>query len=211
MKLWKRAKGQNLGNILISWTYKASSRFFTKILTWILGAFVFGIFASIALHTIGLTDLSLSAARLVFFIVLVLGIIDAYFRNVVNGNEFQITENGLVHVKPFCGYDDIADKLRATNMAYFNKDEFISWEKITKVKESTEGLKFLLGNSEEELTAEIAAAIGVKNYNEDGIAIEKKANVAKYSFYSKDESFDRELKKAIAQKTRIAIDAFHNK
>ena len=211
MKLWKRAKGQDLGNVLISWRYKASSRFFTKILTWILGAFVFGIFASIALHTVGLTDLSLPAARIVFFVVLILGIIDAYFRNVVNGNEFQITENGLVHVKPFCGYDELADKLRSTNLAYFNKDEFVSWQKLTKIKETNEGLKFLLGNSGEELSAEISSAISVKNYNEDGMAVERKANVDKYSFSGKDEQFDKELKKAIAQKARLAIEAFHNK
>ena len=211
MKLWKRAKGQDLGKTLISWTYKAPSRFFTKILTWILGAFVFGIFASILFHTIGLTDLSQPVARVVFFIVLVLGIIDAYFRNVVNGNEFRITENGLINVKPYCGYDGIAEKLRKTNIAYFNKDEFISWETITKIKETSTGLAFLFGNTGEELTAEIASAISVKNYNEDGKAIEKNANVSKYSFYTKDESFDKELKKAVAQKARIAIEAYPNK
>ncbi len=209
MKLWKRAKGQDLGNILISWRYKASSRFYTKILTWILGAFVFGIFASIALHTIGFTELSLPAARIVFFIVLILGIIDAYFRNVVNGNEFQITQNGLVHVKPFCGYDEIADKLRATNLGYFNKDEFISWDKIDKVRATEPGIIFLL-KSKEELNAEITAAISVSNYNEDGNAVIKNSKVSKYSFSSKDERFDKDLKNAIAQKTRIAIEAFKN-
>jgi hypothetical protein len=206
MKLWQRAKKNDLGKVLISWTFKAPSRFLTKILTWILGAFVFGIFTSIAFHTIGLTDIALPFARIVFFIVLALGIVDAFFRNIVNGNEYRVTENGLIHVKPYCGYDQLAEFLESTNIQYFNKHEYIAWEHIKEIKETQTSLAFIIRKTNESLIAEINGIIKVKNYNEDGNPLVKKAKISTFSFYSKDEKFDKEVKKAIIQKARLAIE-----
>ena len=211
MKLWQRTKGKDLGKVLISWTFKAPSRFLTKILTWILGAFVFGIFTSIALHSVGLTNIALQIARIVFFIVLILGIIDAFFRNIVNGNEYRITEKGLVQAKPYCGYNKLANILESTNIQYFNKHEYIPWDHIKEVKESQAGLLFIIRKTNESLNAEIGGIIEVKNYNEDGNPIVKKAAVPTLSLYGKDEKFDKEVKKAIAQKARLAIEGHREK
>lgn len=206
MKLWQRIKARDRGKIYISWRYKAPSRFFTKILTWLLGAFVFGIFTSITVHAAGFTEYSLYTARIAFFLVFILGIIDAFFRNIINGNEYQITELGLVNSKPYCGFDRLAEKLEATGIPFFIKSEFIPWQAIKEIKETKDGIVFLLTDSDESLIEEIKGLVSVKNYNEDGVPTIRKSKVSPKSFYGRDDQFDKEVKKVIVQKARLALE-----
>ena len=71
MKIWHKTKKEEFGHINLVWRHKATGRFCMKIATWMLGGFVFGMVTAIAVDTAGLHELSLSAARTVFFIVFV--------------------------------------------------------------------------------------------------------------------------------------------
>ena len=111
-----------------------------KIATWMLGGFVFGMVTAIAVDTAGLHELSLSAARTVFFVVFIMGVIDAFFRNVYHGLQYRITDRALVMVKPFYGIEAVGRSLGSEEKPFGEKLEFIEWSEIKEIKEHESSL-----------------------------------------------------------------------
>ncbi|MBN1542794.1 hypothetical protein JW992_11665 [candidate division KSB1 bacterium] len=102
MKVWKKTRNQDFGALIQSWRHKNTERFWMRILTWILTGFVFALATSIMLgNLLGLEpDLTQCLARIVFFVTVIIGIIDSYFSNIVLGVETRLYEKALVQVQP---------------------------------------------------------------------------------------------------------------
>ena len=145
MKSWYRADHRTeLGKTLLSWRQKATNKFFSKIITWLLGAFVFGMLTAILLASIGAIELAQNAARIVFFIIFICGLINAYLRNMVHGLEYRITEKALVHFRPFFGFEKM-DPVNVRSLPFLrSRIEYMPWQEIKEIKDENETLLIIL-------------------------------------------------------------------
>ena len=143
MKLWQRGSlTTDFGPLLLIWRHRASGRFFSKIYSWLLGGFVMGLLASILFDAIGLGGFSLYAGRITFFVVFILGVLSAFFRNLAYGLDYRITRNALLHVRPLCSIESLlpADgKLRKGD-----RIDYLPWEEIKSVNEAGGALSLTL-------------------------------------------------------------------
>lgn len=135
MKVWQRGSTEtDFGPLLLIWRHRATGRFYGKIFSWLLGGFVMGLLASIFFNAIGLGELSLRAGRILFFLVFILGVISAFFRYVIYGLHYRITQKGLLHVRPLCGIE----KLRPAGEKLLRGDriEFLPWDEVKSAGEA---------------------------------------------------------------------------
>ncbi|MBN2410395.1 hypothetical protein JXQ31_01810 [candidate division KSB1 bacterium] len=196
MKTWQKVKDKDFGKSLFIWRHRAISRFFTKIFTWLLGGFVSGILTSIFFLAVGLPDVSLTAARIVFFAVFLIGVISAFFRNVYNGLEYRITENALVHVKPMCGIESIGRILGSAEKPFGQQFEYISWERAKEIKDENDTFMMILKDREEAAVIGVAPVASYCNVGENA------APVYFPKLFASDEKANKTVLKQIVQKAR---------
>jgi len=190
MKNWQRLYNKDLGRRLYSWRQKSPSRFFMKILTWLLGGFVFGILTAIFFDVINLVDLAQNAGRIMFFVTFLSGTINAFFRFVVNGVEFVVMQKGLVAVKPASGFKTLAKFIEGF-FPRLNKSEYIEWQDIKEIKESDGELYVALKKEAGEFTLGVSPCLSVTVYNEDGVGKTRESHSGRFSFFRKNPEFDK--------------------
>ena len=198
MKAWQKQKNEDLGRPLFIWRHRAISRFFTKIFTWLLGGFVSGIMTSIFFLAIGLPDLSLLAARVVFFVVFIFGVISAFFRNVYHGIEYRITDKAIVHVKPWSGIESIGRFFGSEEKPFGQQAEFISWERTKEIKDQENSLVLVLKDKEDTVVAGVAPVASYLN------VVENKAPVNFPKLFVSDEKVNKTVLKQVVQMARDA-------
>ncbi len=201
MKTWQKVKNKDFGKPIFIWRYRAINRFFTKIFTWLLGGFVTGILTSIFFLAVGLPDVSLAAARIVFFVVFIFGLISAFFRNVYYGLEYRITETALVHVKPMCGIESIGRILGSVEKPFGQQFEYISWERTKELKDENNTFMMILKDNEEATIIGVAPVAGYCNVGEN------EAPVYFPKLFVSDEKVNKTVLKQIVQKARDARKA----
>ncbi len=201
MKAWQKQKNEDLGKPLFIWRHRAVNRFFTKIFTWILGGFVSGILTSIFFLAMGLPDYSLIAARIVFFVVFILGVISAFFRNVYYGIEYRITEKAIAHVKPMYGIESIGKTLGSEEKPFGQQVEFIAWEKAKEMKEQENSFVMVLKEKEETVIIDVAPVASYCNVGENEVPV----NFPK--LFVSDEKLNKTVLKQVVQKARDAKKA----
>ena len=135
MKTWKKLKSYQPDKVYFIWRHRNFDRFFTKIFTWILGGFVAGILTSIILPIIISPELTEILARVIFFVVTLAGILSAFYRNVVNGLEYRITNLGVVHIKPVVGFVSLANTLKSVSKLFADQYETIDWTDVKELRD----------------------------------------------------------------------------
>ncbi len=147
MKTWKNIKDVQDHKSLFVWRHRNINQFYSKIFTWLLGGFVAGILTSLFFLTISMPDLSLPTARIAFFIVTVAGIISSFYRAVVNGLEYRLTDKGVVHIHPYVGIEPLAEAMGKIKV-FSPKYEFIPWTEVREISDEDE--EFILVMKEKE-------------------------------------------------------------
>ena len=198
MKTWQKAKNEDLGRPLFIWRHRAISRFLTKIFTWLLGGFVSGILTAIFFAAIGLPEVAQLAARIVFFVVFILGLISAFFRNVYHGIEYRITDKAIVHIKPWCGIESINRILGSEEKPFGQQVEFIGWEKAKEMKDQENSLVMVLKEKEDTVTIGVAPVASYCN------VVENTAPVSFPKLFVSDEKVNKAVLKQVVQKARDA-------
>jgi len=201
MKAWQKLKNEDLGKTLFIWRHRATSRFFTKIFTWLLGGFVSGIMTSIFFLAIGLPDLSLLAARIVFFVVFIFGVISAFFRNIYYGNEYRIMEKAVVQITPICGIESIGRILGSADKPFGQKTDFITFEKMKEMKDQENSFIVILKEKGDSLPIGVTPVAGYCNVAENEAPVNIK------NLFARDEKLNKTVLKQIVQKSRDAKKA----
>ena len=196
MKLWQKTRSEQFGDLLFSWRYKAQNRFFTRIFTWLLSAFVFGLLTAIILSWFGLVDLAQPAARIIFFMVFIGGIIDAYFENIVAGIEYRIYQNALVHIKSGFGRDWLKMPFPGT------KYEFIRWNDIESIRQNDENIELIYKPTGEKIILETIPVIEYQQYGTDKAAQPLKADISRVNFFAQDRAFSNQALGRIVSRMR---------
>lgn len=210
MKNWHRLFNKDLGSRLYSWRHKSPSRFFMKILTWLLGGFVFGILAAIFFDVIGLVEIAQNAARIVFFITFLSGVVNAFYRFIINGVEFIIMQKGLVAIKPVSGLEKLA-KLIERFFPRLNKSEYLEWQEIKEIKEGNGELYVVLEEGAEEFSLGVSPCLSVTAYNEDGIGKTRESPGGRLPLFYSNPEFDKDVLRRAVQKARFAKKMLTNK
>ena len=104
MKIWHKLADTDLGPIVFRWRHCNKSRFYNKIFSWILASFMMGMLTSIVFAFLGIYNQALYFSRIVFFITLVVGLINSWFIHAVFGLEFRLTQKAFVAVRPLLGW-----------------------------------------------------------------------------------------------------------
>jgi len=149
MKLWNKTKKWDFGQTAITWRHRNTGQFFWKIFSWLLGAFVFGIGTSLFFLAIRQPDLSLPAARIVFFLVFLLGITSNLFRAIINGHEYKITDQALVFSHPFYGWEALGRFLGSEERPFRIIYYCIYWQNVKEIREHEQGIILLLKDDTE--------------------------------------------------------------
>ncbi len=202
MKVWRKTRTANFGSLLFVWHTKASSKFFVKIFTWLLSAFVFGILTSIALAWLGFEQYALTGARIVFFATFVAGIFSAYVQHVVEGLEYRIYSSALVHVKPFAGSRTVAKRL-SKNADRGAKYEFIPWSLIQSFDIKEENLIIELKEEQGSVSMEITPLNDYGKVSEQGVDFAK-ADANNWKLYDSDQAFSEKGARIIVSALREA-------
>ena len=202
MKVWRKTRTANFGSLLFVWHTKASSKFFVKIFTWLLSAFVFGILTSIALAWLGFEQYSLSGARIVFFVTFLAGIFSAYVQHVVEGLEYRIYSSALVHVKPFTGSRAVAERL-GKKADWGAKYEFIPWSIIQSFEIKEENLIIELKEDQGSISMEIKPLNDYGQVSEQGVDFAK-ADANNWKLYDSDQPFSEKGARAVLSALREA-------
>ncbi len=202
MKVWRKTRTANFGSLLFLWHTKPSSKFFVKIFTWLLSAFVFGILASIALAWLGFEQFSLTGARIVFFVTFLAGIFSAYVQHIVDGLEYRIYASALVHVKPFVGIRAVAERL-GKNPDWGAKYEFIPWSLIQSFERKQENLVLELKENQGSISMELLPLNDYGKVVEDRVDLSK-ADANNWKLYDSDQSFSEKGAKIIFSALREA-------
>ncbi len=204
MKAWHKAKQEDFGRILLIWRHRAVSRFFMKIATWLLGGYVTGILTSIIIDTLGDPVLSQKAGRIAFLVVFVLGVVNAFFQNVLNGMEFRISEKALVSVKSLFGSAAGGNLLKSVGKLLGQHAEYILWNEIKDIKDEQQVIMLILKEDEATATVDISSLLRVEVLGVDGKKDIRHSRNGKLAVFSKDEKFDQEAMRLILQKARDA-------
>ncbi len=221
MKMWEKSKRkEDFGSILVSWRHRSTSRFFSKIFSWLLGAFVFALLTSIFFLAIGMSHLSQPAARIVFFVFFIPGIVSSYFRTIINGVEYWLTENAVVQLRPFSGFENLDKRLGSKEhpfrMRYFSipwtrvkdlktaissKDQFYAWLglKQTRDMKESDGAKMSL-----ELTSGVSVEVPVKPVVKLSYYLDRQTKEKRKQPDSKPSDLDSEAMQTILQNARKA-------
>lgn len=148
MKIWQKFNNRDaLGATVLEWRRRDLERFFGKIFSWLLGAFVFGILTSILFMAVDRADAAQPTARAVFFIVFAGGVTSSFFRCIVNGLSYQISEQAMMHVHPYFGWGKTDEP---TAKAPFKPTFYaIPWTTVKEIREHKNGFSLLLQDQQE--------------------------------------------------------------
>ena len=181
-----------------------------KIFTWLLGGFVFGILTAIFFDIIGLVEIAQNAARIVFFIAFLSGVVNSFFRFIINGVEFIIMQKGLVAIKPVSGLEKLANLIERF-FPRLNKSEYIEWQDMKEIKEGNGELYVALEEGAGEFLLGVSPCLSVTAYNEDGIGKTRESSSGRFFFFSSNPEFDKEALHRAVQKARFAKKMVTNK
>ncbi len=147
MKMWLKSNTLPSAPAIVEWRRRDLGRFGNKVFSWLLGAFVFGILTSIFFLAVGLPDTAQPAARVVFFAVLIAGLISSAFHCLIKGLWYQITPGGIVHVHPYFGWQE---RIEEKGTRFF-KPHFYSlpWEQVKEIREHKNGLLLILSEDDQ--------------------------------------------------------------
>jgi hypothetical protein len=149
MKIWQKTRNWDFGQTLLEWRHRDAGRLGGKIFSWLLGAFVFGILTSIFWAAVGQPDWAQPWARIVFFVVLILGTASNVFRCIINGLDYKITQQAMVHVHPYLGWEKFSGLLgklmSAFQVSYFT----INWRTVKEIREQKNGILLILQDGQE--------------------------------------------------------------
>ncbi len=198
-KLWDKAQAWQFGDTLVEWRHRDTSKFFSKIFSWLLGAFVFGLLTSIFFAAIGLPDASLPLARLVFFVVFIMGVVSNLFRAVINGFHYAITQQALVYEHPLFGWEGLGKLLGSDNKPFRQRFYFIKWQNVREIREQAPGFLLVLKN-EHEIFVPVEPVLKL------AVNLNLSQPEAKSRHMKKDEkaAYDKEARKMILQAARDA-------
>ena len=149
MKFWNKTSEFNFGETIVTWRHRDAGRFFWKIFSWLLGGFVFGILTSIFFAAIQMPDISLPAARIVFFLVFIIGIVSNLFRALVYGYEYKITQKAIVHSHPFYGWERLGALLGSEDKPFRHIHYYLPWEELKEIREQEHGILLVLNEGHE--------------------------------------------------------------
>jgi hypothetical protein len=194
MKFWHKSKSMNFGNIVFRWRQRNTNRFYYKILSWVLAAFIGGIFSSIICAALGIFEHALLLSRITFLIIFVAGCINSYFIYVVYGSECRLTERALVVVRPVIGHIPLAERLGTPIEPFAARYDYLPWEEIKDVKEQEGQLLLILKKDLQEVQIGVTPVAFV--------ARESAERSSSESLRGGDENRDKEILKLIVQKVR---------
>lgn len=194
MKFWHKSKSMNFGNIVLRWRHRDVRRFYYKILSWILAAFIGGIFTSIICAALGIFEQALLLSRIMFLVVFVVGTANSYFIYVVFGSETRLTERALVVVRPVIGHVPLAERLGSPTAPFAARYDYLPWEEIKDVKEQDGQLLLILKKDLQEVQIGVTPVAFV--------ARETAERSSSESLRGADDARDREILKSIVQKVR---------
>ncbi len=197
MGVWRKTSTFDSGKLWLEWRHQSASRFLSKIFTWILTGYVFGIFTSILLNQVGLYTIAQDIARVVFFAVFAVGVTGAFFENMVYGQHFQISENGLLQLKPLLGFE------RMTRLPFYDKPfglklEYLNWTDIRKISSKERSLRLQLMDDDTNVDIDVDPVISFVNYKPDGTQRRAEARKRKFGLFVSDTALaDRVVQTAI--------------
>ncbi len=199
MKLWNKIFNGDFGDTILTWRYRDVGRFVGKIFSWLLGAFVFGILTSIFFAAIQQPDVALPMARLVFFIIFIIGIVSNFFRALVYGYHFKITQQAIVMAHPFFGWEQLGFLLGSKEKPFRHIDYYLKWQDIKEFRESENGITLILKKDEE-------IEILIKNVTELTLNLNLRKNEPRAKGSSKSEklAYDKAVAKIVVQAAREA-------
>jgi len=199
MKVWQKDKNINFGKTLLAWRHRSVSRFIMKKGSWLLGAFVFGLLTSIFFHTIQQDSLAQNMGRIAFAVVLITGILSAFFRHIYYGLYYRITEKALVAIRPFCGFERLMAWVGSPDKAPLSKLEYLPWEDIKEVKDEKGSLLLVLKDQDEPLQIGVAPVRALLLPLADG---EGEQRTNRGGIFGKDNHLDKETIRLVVQKIR---------
>lgn len=148
MKIWQKTKKNDFDHLVMGWRIRSVGRLFSKIFSWLLGAFVIGLLTSIFFLALQAPQLSQPMARVLFFLFFFLGISSNFYRTIVNGLEYWITGDALVQVQPFCGFEKLNSLIGGKTYPFRTEYYYIPWDNIKTVKEENEKVQIVDKQSE---------------------------------------------------------------
>ncbi len=194
MKIWHKLADADPGPIVFRWRHCHARRFYNKIFSWILAAFMMGMLTSIVCALIGIHDQALFFSRIVFFITLAVGLINSWFIHAVFGLEFRLTQKAFVAVRPMIGWLPWAEKLGTPDKPLGARFEYLSWEEIKEAREQEGDLILVLKKNLEE----VGVSVSPVSWINDGGRI----RTAEKPVSGKTENLDRETLKTILLKIK---------
>lgn len=199
MKLWNKTLNGDFGEIILTWRYRDVGRFVGKIFSWLLGAFVFGILTSIFFAAIQKADMAQPLARLVFFVVFITGVVSNFFRAVVYGYQFKITEKAMVTPHPFFGWEKLGIILGSEEKPFRHVNYFLNWADTKEIREIDNGIVVVLKNENE-------IELAIQNVTELTLNLNLKKNEPRAKGSSKSDklAYDKAVAKIVLQTAREA-------
>ena len=207
MKIWRKVKKEELGEPFLVWRHRATNRFFLKIGSWILGGFVFAILAAIVISIFRHPPQYIEdqVPWIVFFLVFIFGMLNAFIRNIYNGLEFRINGNGIVTVKPQHGFEllgfDKKDGLRPFGEVY----ELLPWSEIKELKEQDDTIIMNFKIDANPLPLMVTPVV---SYFEPNGKINL-AHGGALKLFSRDLQVDKDAMRTVLQKAREAKRNYH--
>lgn len=199
MKWWNKTTKADFGQVILTWRHRDAGRFVGKIFSWLLGAFVFGILTSIFFAAIQLPDIALPAARGVFFIVFIVGLLNDLFRAILNGYEYMITQRAIVYSHPFYGWERVGALLASADRPFRQTYYYFYWQDVKEIRELEHGI-LLVHRNENEIEVPVQNVIKlVMNLN-----LNKPELKAKGSTKSDKQAYDKTVLRLVLQAARDA-------
>ncbi|MDZ7724715.1 MAG: hypothetical protein U5R06_18375 [candidate division KSB1 bacterium] len=152
---------------VFGWRVRSTGRFLSKIFSWLLGAFVIGLLTSIFFLLLNAPHLSQPMARVLFFIFFFLGIASNLFRDIVNGIEYRMTQNALVQVHPFCGFNKINSLIGSNTYPFRTEYFYIPWKNIKDIKDKTGKIQLIEKETDSMIDIQIDRVLNYFGYDND--------------------------------------------
>ncbi|MBN1996234.1 hypothetical protein JW935_01695 [candidate division KSB1 bacterium] len=209
MKAWKKSKASNLGETVLAWRHRANNRFLVKLLSWLLGAYVFAILASIIMSYIPyglIRSIEKAAPWIVFVSVYIWGVYNSFMQFLYNGAEYRIMKNGLAQIRPVFGFELPGLDQKDEIYPYGKHFEFLSWNNIKELKIEEEALNVILKKQKDTLVLGVSPVVCY--FSPTGEV--KVAHKGLFRPFEKDEEFDRNAVKFIITKARETKKEFHD-
>jgi hypothetical protein len=202
MKIWRKRKNFQLGNDLFIWRHRAVSRFATKSGTWLLAGFVMGILTSIFFAAVGFADIAQKAARIVFWLVFIGGVIDAFLRYVWFGVEYRINQKALLFVKSYINRSDFNNIPEDGRQPMGNRVYSIPWKEIDDIKPEDKKIVVVLKENAGTFELGVSPTIGYALLLDGQINKTRTLQKQGFLFSGKDAELDNETRQYILKSYR---------